>query len=112
MRVVVVVTTRRPTPSSARASAYMSVVLPPPPARLRPRPGPAPGAPPQPGAGAPGRSSMTNAVTAYLDVHVAAGRGGRTAIVTPTGSHTYPEVLAATCPARDAPRALGGEPAQ
>ena len=40
---------------------------------------------------------MTNSIVAYLDTHIAAGRGGRTAIVTPTGSHTYAEVLAASC---------------
>ena len=55
---------------------------------------------------------MTNAVTAYLDAHIAAGRGGRTAIVTPTGSHTYAEVLAAACRAGNALRGLGVEPEQ
>ena len=40
MRVVVVVRTRRPSASRARARAYMSAVLPPAPARLSTRPGP------------------------------------------------------------------------
>lgn len=55
---------------------------------------------------------MTNSIVAYLDTHIAAGQGGRTAIVTPTGSHTYAEVLAASCRAGNALRGLGVEPEQ
>ncbi|MBI2528795.1 MAG: benzoate-CoA ligase family protein [Candidatus Rokubacteria bacterium] len=55
---------------------------------------------------------MTNSIVAYLDKHIAAGQGGRTAIVTPTGSHTYAEVLAASCRAGNALRRLGVEPEQ
>ncbi len=55
---------------------------------------------------------MTNSIVAYLDKHVAAGHGGRTAIVTPGGTHSYDDVLAAACRAGNALRGLGVEPEQ
>ena len=48
-----------------------------------------------------------NAVAAFLDAHVAAGRGDQPAIVTPGTSHTYSDVLDAATRACGALRDLG-----
>ena len=50
---------------------------------------------------------MTNAVAAFLDRHVAAGRGPQPAIVTPGAVHGYGDVLDAACRAAGALRDLG-----
>lgn len=55
---------------------------------------------------------MTNAVTACLDDHVNAGRGGRAALATPAQRISYAELLALACRAGNALRALGVEPEQ
>ena len=55
---------------------------------------------------------MTNAVTACLDDHVAAGHGDRPALATPARRITYAELLALACRAGNALRALGVEPEQ
>ena len=55
---------------------------------------------------------MTNAVTACLDDHVAAGQGDRPALATPTQSVTYAELFSLACRAGNALRALGVEPEQ
>jgi benzoate-CoA ligase family protein len=52
---------------------------------------------------------MANAVTTFLDDHVAAGHGGRTAILAPDRRYTYGEVLAASSRAGNALRKLGIE---
>jgi len=48
-----------------------------------------------------------NAVAAFLDAHVAAGRGGQLAIVTPGRAHTYSDVLDASTRVSGALRDLG-----
>src|SRR3972149_6294716 len=55
---------------------------------------------------------MTNAVTACLDDHVAAGQGDRPALATPTQSVTYAELFSLACRAGNALRAVGVEPEQ
>jgi benzoate-CoA ligase family protein len=55
---------------------------------------------------------MTNAVTAFLDDHVGAGRGGRVAIDTPSGSATYAGLTDLAARAGHLLRARGVEPEQ
>jgi benzoate-CoA ligase family protein len=55
---------------------------------------------------------MTNATIEFLDRHLALGRGGSTAIVTPAGASSYAEVLALASRAGHALRGLGVEPEQ
>ncbi len=55
---------------------------------------------------------MANAVTAFLDDHLAAGRGDRPAIVTPERTWSYGEVLGSVNRVGHALRALGVEPEQ
>ena len=55
---------------------------------------------------------MANAVTAFLDDTIGGGAGGRSAIVTPSGTVTYRELLARVGRAGNALRGLGVEPEQ
>jgi benzoate-CoA ligase family protein len=55
---------------------------------------------------------VSNAVVGLLDDRIAAGDGGRPAIVTPLGTTTYAELLEYACRVGHALRALGVEPEQ
>jgi benzoate-CoA ligase family protein len=55
---------------------------------------------------------MANAVTAFLDDTIGGGAGDRTALVTPSGTVTYRELLALVARTGNALRGLGVEPEQ
>ena len=55
---------------------------------------------------------MANAVPAFLDEHVATGEGGRPAIVTPSGTVDYAELLELACRTGGALREAGVAPEQ